>query len=436
MKNYPKHVKRKLASIIHQMAVYPDAYVKNPGKDFTRNRKLDFESVIKLIMSMGGNSIKKELHEFFDYNEDTLSSSAFYQQRQKIQPYAFEFLLNEFTHCLNNPKVLMGYRLLAVDGSDLNIYHNPQDSETYIRHGCDNKGYNSLHLNGFYDLLNKLYLDAIVQPGKHMNEYRALVDMVERSNVPGEVIVIADRGYESYNVLAHIAQKGWNYVIRAKDITSNGIAGALTLPDSDAFDINVVLNLTRKQRKAFKALPGHYRYLPKEVPFDYLDAEQLLFAMDFRVVRFKISENTYETILTNLDQASFPSEQIKGLYHLRWGIETSFRELKYAIGLTSFHSKKVEYITQESFARLVMYNFCEMIILHIIIKKKNTKHDYQANFTVAIDLCKRFFRTPENKHPPNVEALIQKNILPIRNERKYPRNIRRGRTVSFTYRVA
>ena len=25
---------------------------------------------------------------------------------------------------------------------------------------------------------------------------------------------------------------------------------------------------------------------------------------------------------------------------MRWGIETSFRELKYAVGLTSFHSKK------------------------------------------------------------------------------------------------
>ncbi|MEL7567542.1 MAG: IS4 family transposase [Dehalobacterium sp.] len=410
--------------------------MKNLGKDFTRNRKLDFASVIKLIMSMGGNSIKKELHEFFYYNEDTISSSAFYQQRNKIQTYAFEFLLNEFTNCFDKPKVRKGYRLLAVDGSDLNIYHNPQDPETYIRHGSNNKGYNSLHLNGFYDLLNKIYLDAIVQPSKHLNEYRALVDIVDRSNVSGEVIVIADRGYESYNVLAHIAQKGWNYVIRVKGITSNGIAGALNLPDSDEFDIKVALNLTRKQTKAFKALPALYRYLPKEVPFDYLDAEQLLFAMNFRVVRFKISENTYETILTNLEEFSFPFVEIKELYNLRWGIETSFRELKYAIGLTSFHSKKVAYITQEIFARLVMYNFCEMIIMHIIIKKKNTKHDYQANFTVAIDICKKFFRNPENKHPPNVEALIQKNILPIRNQRKYPRNVRRGRTVSFTYRVA
>ena len=33
----------------------------------------------------------------------------------------------------------------------------------------------------------------------------------------------------------------------------------------------------------------------------------------------------------------------------RWGIERSFRKLKYTIGLTNFHAKKVEYILQEIF---------------------------------------------------------------------------------------
>ena len=52
----------------------------------------------------------------------------------------------------------------------------------------------------------------------------------------------------------------------------------------------------------------------------------------------------------------FSTEEIKELYALRWGIETSFRELKYAVGLTSFHSKKHEYIIQEIWARLLLYN--------------------------------------------------------------------------------
>jgi len=70
--------------------------------------------------------------------------------------------------------------------------------------------------------------------------------------------------------------------------------------------------------------------------------------LSFRIVRFKISDDSYETVITNLD---FPPDDLKLLYAMRWGIETSFRDLKYTIGLSAFHSKKVEHILQEIFAR-------------------------------------------------------------------------------------
>ncbi|WP_447558201.1 transposase [Streptococcus suis] len=40
-------------------------------------------------------------------------------------------------------------------------------------------------------------------------------------------------------------------------------------------------------------------------------------------------------------------KKLKELYAYRWGIETSFRDLKYSIGLTHFHAKKKEGILQE-----------------------------------------------------------------------------------------
>lgn len=65
------------------------------------------------------------------------------------------------------------------------------------------------------------------------------------------------------------------------------------------------------------------------------------------------------------------------------GIEASFRELKYAIGLSCFYSKKVEYIMQEIYARLILYNYCEVITMNIVIHQKNTKYVYQMNYTIA-----------------------------------------------------
>ena len=43
------------------------------------------------------------------------------------------------------------------------------------------KGYNSLHLNTLYDLMNRLYIDAQIQPIRELNERQALIEMVGNS---------------------------------------------------------------------------------------------------------------------------------------------------------------------------------------------------------------------------------------------------------------
>ncbi len=61
--------------------------------------------------------------------------------------------------------------------------------------------------------------------------------------------------------------------------------------------------------------------------------------MSFRIVRFVLPSGDYETVMTNLSGADFPPEEIKSVYHMRWGIETSFSALEYTVGLTNFHAK-------------------------------------------------------------------------------------------------
>lgn len=439
MNNYPNAVKETLLSLIEKMSASKELYVKNPGKDFTRDRKLPFETVIKLLISMGGNSIYKELLESQGYDVNTATTSAFIQQRDKILPSTFEFLLHEFTETYSDIKKYRGYRLLATDGSDLHIATNPNDSDTFYQNSAGGKGYNLLHLNAMYDLCNRLYVDAFIQPSRFESEGRAMVDMVRSSHIKDSVIVIADRGYESYNNFANIEAKGWKYLIRVKDLGSDGILSGLRLPSSGAFDICIRRILTRKQTNEVKANPDIYRFMPSNVTFDFLPLHSnSFFTMTFRVVRFKITDDSYETVITNLEQAEFSPENLKELYHMRWGIETSFRELKYAVGLVNFHSKKREHIVQEVFSRIIMYNFAEMITSHVVISQSDAKYAYQVNFTVAIHICRHFMRICfwNNAPPPEVEALIRKNILPVRPGRKDKRKIRFKTAVSFLYRIA
>ena len=110
------------------------------------------------------------------------------------------------------------------------------------------------------------------------------------------------------------------------------------------------------------------------------------------------------------------------LVSMRWGIETSFRDLKYTVGLLHFHSKKVEYILQEIFAGLIIYNFSELITSHVVIEKGNRKYEYKVNFSVSVRICREFLF--KEIFPPNIELLIARYITPIRPGRSRPRNMK------------
>ena len=115
------------------MAACPGPFVRNPDSDFTRKRKLDFETTVRYLIAMESGSLKKELLEFFHYNLGTATASAFNQQREKILPEALEFLFREFSNAFAQYQTYRGYRLLACDGTDLNITRNPSDQENYFQ---------------------------------------------------------------------------------------------------------------------------------------------------------------------------------------------------------------------------------------------------------------------------------------------------------------
>ena len=331
--------------------------------------------------------------------------------------------------------------ILAVDGSDIQITTNPNDPDSYFPGTNGQKGYNLLHLNALYEVNHQVYVNSIIQKAKDKNEHKALQEMVDNSSI-SKALVIADRGYESYNNLAHIQEKGWFYLIRIKD-GMHGIKQGLTLPDENEFDVDFTLKLTRKQTKETKELfkdRNHYRFVPGNATFDYLPVKNRksdptkFYELKFRIVRFPLSEDKFETIITNLDVDTYPMLKIKELYASRWGIETSFRDLKYTIGMLNFHSKKVMCIQQEIYAHMIMYNFVQMITSHVVITKKQRKHTYKANFSVATHICRLFYR--EKTTSPNLETIIAKNLIPIRSDRHRERKLKVQTFRGFLYRVA
>ena len=434
-------VKHKLDAAISQLCDVSWMFTKHPGRDFTRNRKLPFREIISLLLSMEAGTLTTEMLKHFGCSADMPSASAFIQQRGKINADALVSLFDLFVQKTDGNKLYKGFHLIAADGSEIQIPTNPDEPDSYYPGSNGQSPYNLLHLTAMYDLLQHTYTDASLFGKRSANERAILCSMVDRSFL-NDVLLIADRGYENYNLMAHIQEKGWHFLIRIQDVLhSRGIAAGLDLPNSEEFDLFVDLSLVTKQTNELKKLcksQNQYKRIHKD--FDFLPKTNrkhdpaVFYKLPFRIVRFKISGDSYETVVTNLDAATFPPEELKKLYNMRWGIETSFRELKYTVGLLHFHAKKVEYIYQEVFARLIMYNFTELVTSPVIIQKADCKYAYKANFSVAVHVCRQFFLG--NVSPPDVEALILRHISPIRPGRKRPRKMTAKHAVSFLYRVA
>ena len=80
---------------------------------------------------------------------------------------------------------------------------------------------------------------------------------------------MADSGYESFNTFAPLIRKGMYFVIRMKDINSNGILSAYDLPDSE-FDTHIRTTLTRRHTKETLGNPNTYTILQPSTDFDFL----------------------------------------------------------------------------------------------------------------------------------------------------------------------
>lgn len=153
------------------------------------------------------------------------------------------------------------------------------------------------------------------------------------------------------------------------------------------------------------------------------------------VVRIRLDNGTYIYIATNLSEEDFPLEDIKKLYRMRWSKETIFRELKYKIGLINRHSCKYDGILQKINAGMILYNFCELVTAHAVVKtSENVRHVYKINFATAVNICKAYL-----KHGADEAAtmlLIQKHLTPVRTNRKYPISLSSKRNKDFMYRAA
>lgn len=436
--NHSDLIKSKLLSSIDEIASCPEVYAKVPGRDFTRNRKLGFTDFIQLMLTMEGDCIKEELYRFFGRTPMAPSKSAFHRQRAKLSDNALPALFTSFNRKLGRKLFKDKYQLTACDGSSAYIYRDPNDPDTFFPPaGNSSRGFNHLHINACYSIMDRRFTDLVIQPGRKMNEFRAFCELVDAAGNGGPpTIYFADMGYAAYNNFAHVIENGQFFLIRCNDQKLKGILGT-PIGELRETDCHVDLILSRTQSRKKRSRPelaDQYRYISKSVAFDYIADDRSEYDISLRIVRFEIKPGVFENIVTNLPDTEFDFEEFIFLYHMRWDQENSFRDLKYPLCLNAFHSKKYDFIVQEIWARAILHNFSSAIITEVEIEHGDTKHAHQANFSEGFKICRDFLRIHDGKTRLEVEGLIKQNVEAIRPGRTFERHHRFGIPVSFCYR--
>lgn len=393
--------------------------------DFIRNRKLTPKDLIYYSINNRGKTMKMELYDFIDnFNLEEVSAPALLKQREKLNEHIFKDLNQESLKDFYNlfpkeVKTYKGYILTAIDGSDCEVPNTPTTRKRYKPISAkESNQVARIKLSNCYDILNNYVLDTEIEEYKHSENELAERHMKQVNNIITKypIISIRDRGYLSLSYMFHSVQDNKKFVIRLnqryfkieqKTMTSN--------------DEWVTIQYQYDRVRAYKDRDTEL--------YEYYENGNTI---KIRFVNIVLSTGEIETIMTNLDNNEFTSEDINKIYNLRWGIETSYAYLKESMMITNISSSKDSIIKQEIYSQMMVYNIIQSITndLENNIKQKKYKHQMKININMAIGFVKRFLvkilieddENVRNKLSEQQFNNILKNIVPVRKDRHNIRN--------------
>jgi len=334
---------------------------KNKESDFTRKRNLSFEEIVYFTIGNLGTSLDFEVLNFCNGRELGVSTAAISKARDKIKSRAFEEIFKVSAKKVPVTYTYRGYRLTAFDGMKGEL---PRTAELMIASNTpDRNSYPQFHAVAEYDVLNCCYTNAVFELGT-TDERKAVEKLLESHDYEGKEIFLLDRGFPSLKVLQQLDNSGKKYVMR---VSKSFLREVNEFGKRSAKDETIQVKYDER-RGAENRVKG------VESPCQ----------IDIRCVKIELKSGENEILMTNLDKADFARKDIGELYNLRWKIETSFLDLKYAVRIEDFMGIKENSIKQEFFASLTKSNIYMQFVNianDIIYNKKNYTTRIQGECT-------------------------------------------------------
>lgn len=148
-------------------------------KDFTRNRNMNFYSVIYYFIFRNKTTTNAELTHFYssiDKFEKRISKQALNKAIKKLNPNVFTYLINQFAsiyYASSLPKKYRDHLLIAEDGTYMEIPYNVYNINDF--QFCMNQHVHDIFdvkkvqskAGGLYDVTNGLFIDFSLKPAPY-----------------------------------------------------------------------------------------------------------------------------------------------------------------------------------------------------------------------------------------------------------------------------
>jgi hypothetical protein len=324
-----------------------------------------------------------------------------------------DHMADQLERNLPNGELWLGRRVKIVDGTTASMPDTPENQEAWPQSrsqkpGC---GFPLVKLVGFFSLGSGALLE-LAEGNLRQHELPLARELWSRLD-SGDV-VLADRGFCSYQDLSEIASGGADAVMRLHQGRKIDFRKGKRLGPND----QLVVWAKPLQRppgctpEAFAALPP---------------------TLSLRMIRYLVTtpgSRTREVVLitTLLDPIAHPASELAALYFQRWTVELHFREIKVLLGLDVLRCLTPAMIRKEIAMHRIAYN-----LVRLLMQRASITHHVRLariSFKGTLDSLHHFSDAIHALagHPRRQAALLEqllrtiaKDLLPIRPGRAEPR---------------
>lgn len=411
------------------------------NKLFSRHRKITIKELLIQMLSQKGRTQREEVSSLFTAlkRNDSMSDIGFFKARMKFNPEAIKqiaqrFVADEIIEHKAHLKTFKNYYVYAFDGTSITVPSNMKFDQIEKKNVVGKKGTENMpqiiKVSALADVLNHLLIKIEIDEYDHDERDHAItiLNSLNNNNID-KAIFTYDRGYFSYELLNIMDDLGANYVFR---LSKHALSKYQKLmEDANLSDQRYDVTLNKSNLNGIRNN-------------EKLRNSILAKTYKVRICRIKLKDED-EWLVTNIPKNKISLKEMSNLYHLRWDIETAFRDMKKAFNIEEFSGRRERLVLQDIYAAMLVFNMTNLLISRRrkLINQNKYKHIMDINKNVATGIVKKYliislFENDNQKRKrswKDIDTNIIKYLCPKRPNRTYSREHKPVNHSSMSYRL-